>query len=319
MFVLRPSSALKLAQRGLEPERGYEVKAPPEIAIQEPFIDRGLPLPETYDVDIIRAMLQDPFRIFIYWEVRDRSLRALTRYFAPDEAQAFRTTLKLTEIGGGHEVFFDVHHKGRYWLQVFPDREYEFEIGVRSPAHGYISLVRSNRVQTPRGTVSPERARESDYQLSPRDFVEILEATGFGAQQTFDVTLAAMAEPEAATANDEWADALLKLPEAVHKALTLAAAGGELTLALIADLPEPLRGELMKLLLGGDGRIAAAGLMHYLPELLHEAGRESQGWIGDPIHPLHLTPRFMLGGTENVALPGGEIRWPALSRRPSSF
>ena len=319
MFVLRPSSALKLAQRGLEPERGIEAKAPADNTIQEPFIDRGLPLPETYDVDIIRAMLQDPFRIFIYWEVRDRSLRALTRYFAPEDAQTFRTTLKLIEIGGGHEVFFDVDYKGRYWLQVFPGREYEFEIGVRSPVHGYISLVRSNRVQTPRGTVSPERAKEREYQLSPPDFVEILDATGFGAQQTLDVTMAAMAEPGAAAENDAWANALLQLPEGVHKALLVAAAGGELNLSLLEDLPEPLRGELMKLLLGGDGRIAAAGLMHYLPELLHEAARDSQEWIGDPIHPLHLTPRFMLGGTENVALPGGEIRWPALNRRPSSF
>jgi hypothetical protein len=169
--------------------------------------------------------------------------------------------------------------------------------------------------------VSPERARESEYQLSPPGFVEILEATGFGAQQTLDVTLAAMAEPVAAQeqGNDEWAAALTKLPETVHRALMTAAAGGELTLDLIASLPEPLRGELMKLLLSGDGRIAAAGLMHYLPELLHEVARDTQGWIGDPIHPLHLTPRFMLGGTENVALPGGEIRWPALSRRPSSF
>ena len=317
MFVLRPSSPLKLPPRALEPARGTEGKTPTEITIQEPFIDRGLPLPETYDVDIIRAMLQDPFRIFIYWEVRDKSLQALTKYFAPDDAETFRTTLKLIEIGGGHQVFFDVSHTGRYWLQVFPDREYEFEIGVRSPAHGYISLVRSNRVQTPRGTVSPERARESEYQLSPPDFIEILEATGFGAQQTLDVTLAAMAAPE--TEKDEWSAALLKLPEAVYKALMIASAGGELTLELIADLPEPLKSELMKLLLEGDGRIAGAGLMHYLPELLHEAAHDSQGWIGDAIHPLHLTPRFMLGGTENVALPGGEIRWPALSRRPSSF
>jgi hypothetical protein len=262
-------------------------------------------------------MLQDPFRIFIYWEVRDQSLQALTRYFAPDDAQTFRTTLKLIELGEGHQVFFDVSHNGRYWLQVFPDRQYQFEIGVRSPKHGYIALVRSNIVQTPRGTVSSERATETQFQLSPPDFIEILEATGFGAQQTLDVTLAAIAEPE--TEKDEWSAALQNLPEAVHKALMVAAAGGELSLELLLDFPEPLRNELMKLLLGGDGRIAAAGLMHYLPELLHEAARDSQGWIGDPIHPLHLTPKFMLGGTENVALPGGEIRWPALSRRPSSF
>lgn len=317
MFVLRPSSPVKLLQRG--PQTSAAVTEGPLHQNHEPFIDSGLPLPDSYDLDIVRAMLQDPFRVLIYWEVREQSLLALTRYFAPADAQTFRTVLKLVDIVGRQEVLFDVAHRGRYWMTVFPDREYVFEIGVHSPRHGYISLVRSNTVRTPRGTVSPERAQEGEYQMSPSEFLEVLDATGFGAQQTLGATVGAMSEGAEEDEEEAWSAALLKLPEEIRRALTLASAGGELTLDLIKDLPEPLRSELMTLFLGGGGRIAAVGFMHYLPELLHEAGSSAEEWIGDHIRPLHVSQRFMLGGTENVALPGGEIRWPALSRRPSSF
>jgi hypothetical protein len=313
VFVLRPSSPVKLVQRS--PQTLAPLTEAPAPENQEPFIDSGLPLPDSYDLDIVRAMLQDPFRILIYWEVREQSLLALTPYFALPDAQTFRTVLKLLDTATQQEVLFDVARRGRYWMTVFPDREYMFEIGVHSPRHGYISLVRSNAVRTPRGTVSPERAHDREYQLNPSEFLEVLDATGFGAQQTLGVTLSAVSE---GAEEESWSAALLKLPEEVRRVLAIVSAGGELTLELIADLPEPLRSELIKLFLGGDGRIAAVGFMHYLPELLHEAGRNPEEWIGDHIRPLHVTQRFMLGGTENVALPGGELRWPALSRRPSS-
>ena len=313
MFVLRPSSPIKLVQHS--PQSLAAPAEAPSPVNSEPFIDSGLPLPDAYDLDIVRAMLQDPFRILIYWEVREQSLLALTKYFAPHDAQSFRTVLKLVDIASSQEVLFDIAHRGRYWMTVFPDREYQFEIGVHSPRHGYISLVRSNTVRTPRGTVSPDRSEEREYQLNPSEFLDVLDATGFGAQQTLGVTLAAVSE---ASEEETWSTALLKLPEEVRRVLSIVSAGGELTFDLIEDLPEPLRSELMKLFVGGDGRIAAVGFMHYLPELLHEAARDQQEWIGDHIRPLHVTQRFMLGGTENVALPGGEIRWPSLSRRPSS-
>jgi len=82
----------------------------------------------TLSWDIVRAMLQDPFRVFVYWEVRDESLKALTRYFSPDEVAGFKVVLKLIELTGPNEAFFEVERRGRYWLMVFPDREYEFEI-----------------------------------------------------------------------------------------------------------------------------------------------------------------------------------------------
>src|ERR1044072_4306163 len=133
MFILRPSSPIRTAAlKEKQPDRPAEADEVKLIATGEPFIDEGMPLPDSYDVDIIRAMLQDPFRIFIYWEVRESSLKALTRYFSEEEEAGFKRDLKLVEIEGGNEAFFDVGRHGRYWMTVFPDREYEFEIGVRS-------------------------------------------------------------------------------------------------------------------------------------------------------------------------------------------
>ena len=313
MFILRSSSATLAVQQTPAPEvkaKPVSVDAPPE---DEPFIDVGLPVPENYDVDIIRALLQDPFRVYIYWDVRQESLNGLTHLFSAEEAARFRVTLKLIEVEGGSEAFFEVALRGSYWMMVFPDREYEFEIGVRSPEHGYIALIKSNRVRTPRGTVSPEPAVEPEYQMSAPQFLDVLEASGFSAVQALDLKVSAL--PGASTDPGFVSEALLKLPESLRGALTSAGAGEPLTEEMIDALPVWLRGELFKLLFGGDGRLASAALIHYLPELLREALEDERELIGDHVHPLHVTPRFFVGASETVPWPGGEVKLPPFPRR----
>jgi hypothetical protein len=303
-----------LSLKPKEPEVIEEAKViPTQEPTGEPYIDEGLPVPDSYNVDIIRAMLQDPFRIFIYWEVREESLKALIRYFSEEEAAGFKTTLKLIEIEGGHEAFFDVGRHGRYWMMVLPNREYEFEIGVRSASQGYIPLVRSNRVRTPRGTVSPESDYKPEYKLSPPQFMNVLEATGFAAEASLDVTVRAL--PGAEIGDDQFSQTLFKLPEEVREAVMVAGGGGELTPEIIKALPDPLRGELQKLLIGSDGHVASVGLIHYLPEILREAIEDEHELIGDHVHPLHVAPRFFVGATENVARPGTDIRVHGLPQR----
>jgi hypothetical protein len=319
MFILR-SSSVSLA---IQPARAAEVKVRPVSVdappVDQPFIDVGLPVPETYNLDIVRALLQDPFRVFIYWEVREESLKALTHYFSSEEAARFRPTLKLIEVEGGNEAFFDVSLRGSYWMMVFPDREYEFEIGVRSADHGYIALIKSNRIRTPRGTVSPEPAVEPEYKMTPPQFLDVIEASGFSAAQAGDITVSAL--PGATAGGDLMSEALLKLPDSLRAALMAAAAGESLEEEIIDALPEWLRSELLQLVFGGDGRLASAALVHYLPELLREAIEDERELIGDRVHPLHVTPRFFVGASENLAWPGGEFRLPAFPRRgaPSSM
>jgi hypothetical protein len=293
-------------------------KKSPAVSVDaEPFIDLGLPVPDSYETDIMRAMVQDPFRVFIYWEVREENLQALTSLFSPEEVATFTTVLKLREMNGGQEAFFNVGRRGRYWMMVFPDRRYQFEIGVRSPLHGYISLISSNAVHTPRGTISPVTADEAEYKLEPVEFFEIMEKSGFGPEQSLDITVAAMPGTEL---NDEiLASTLDKLSDEVRAAILLASTGGKLSAEMIAALPETLRELLMKLLVESSGELASAGLMHYLPELLRETIEDEREWVTDHAHPLQITPRFFIGASESAQWPENELRWPTLPRRrPSS-
>jgi hypothetical protein len=331
LLILIPSSPFKTAQIVKPPVTELEAselktteleiseanKKSEAISIDaEPFIDLGLPLPDTYETDIMRAMVQDPFRVFIYWEVREENLKALTELFSPEEVTNFKTVLKLRDALDGQEAFFDVGKRGRYWMVVFPDREYQFEIGVRSPLPGYISLISSNTVQTPRGTISPITADEAEYKLEPIEFFEIMEKSGFGPEQSLDITVAAMPGNEL---NEEvLATTLGKLSDEVRAAILLASTGGKLTAEMIAVLPESLRELLMNLLTASGGELASVGLMHYLPELLRETIEDEREWVTDHAHPLQITPRFFIGASENSQWPEGEMSWPTLPRRSNA-
>ena len=115
------------------------------------YVDEGWPLPETYDTDVVWALVQDPFRILVYWDVRDESVRALSSYFSSDDIAKFKVALKKTEEGA-EDSFVETTNRGRQWMAVTPEREYQFEIGVRSPVHGYITIARSGRIYPPRAT-----------------------------------------------------------------------------------------------------------------------------------------------------------------------
>ncbi len=328
MFVLRPSSPFKTSPlfQPSEPQSliapalpetelaRSEINAKPSVDA-EPYIDLGLPIPETYGADIIRAMIQDPFRVFIYWEVREENLDSLKKLFAPEEVATFKTVLKLHDTRGGHEAFFNVDRRGRYWMMVFPDREYQFEIGVRSPLHGYISLIASNTIQTPRGTISPVTADEAEYKLEPFEFIEVLEKSGFGAEQALDITVAAM--PGAEVSEDILSETLDKLSHTIREAILFVLAGGKLTPDMITEFPEAVRELLMQLMTQGGSEIASVGMMHYLPELLREAIEDEREWVTEPAHPVHLTPRFFVGASDMMQLPTSELHFPKLPRLSS--
>ncbi len=140
-------------------------------------------VPDSYDIDMIRAIVQDPSHIFVYWELRRDTLRALSRYFPTEEVATFHTALRQIEVNSREESFFAVEQQDNYWVEAAPGREYEFEIGVRSPLHGYIAIVRSNRVHTPEAVISSKPPAESEYKSDIRGFSKMVEASGFSAEQ----------------------------------------------------------------------------------------------------------------------------------------
>lgn len=273
------------------------------------FIDQGLPIPDLYDVDTIHALVQDPFHVWVYWEVRDTTAEKINTIFNPEIAKTFRPVLKITELTMGHTAFIDIGRRGSYWLSVFPDRRYRIEVGLYSDARGYIRLLEAEEIRTPRGTISA-KAAEDEYKISSEAFSEVLEVSGFAS-------FTGVIGPERVLAN---------LPEEVADIVSTAASGIALSDDQFANLPPRIRTLMLEMSEHGDRELASISLLHLLPEYLREA-MSVDASISDPFHPIHLSPRFFkVGSSDEMQIPR---RWtpprkqksdrPSSQLRPSSW
>src|SRR5258708_23811826 len=165
MFLLRPSSIRIIGPSQTAASGTEEQLIPAEIETPA-GPDLGSPIPDAYDIDFLRVLVQDPFSLYIYWELRQPTVDALTKVFPKEEFPEFQIVLRLIEITERHESFFNVGRIGSYWMSVFAGKKYRFEIGVRSPRRGYIKLIGSNEADTPRGTVAPESDRIPRFRLN---------------------------------------------------------------------------------------------------------------------------------------------------------
>ena len=279
-----------------------------------PYVDRGMQIPETYGVDVVRALVQDPFHMMVYWELRPESLGALRELFPNGAATAFAPTMRLTDIDTGSEAYITVPASGKYWFDVVPDRRYRVDVGARSPEHGFVPIARSNVVTTPRGTVAATVDDDPRYRIETPRFVRLLQVTGFASDRVLvDIVRAeAGVVPEApalgATPPPSYlVEAFGKLPEGVRTAAVSVARGETLTDDQLEELPEELRQVLDMLRVKGELEVLTAAFMHLLPQMLRrilEAGHFVEG-----AHPLHLPPRFAIGSSEAVQRPQVDWSW----------
>ena len=61
--------------------------------------DFGLPIPSAYALDFIRALVQDPFHLFVHWQLKDDPFARLSKMFPPTAGgkEDFHTVLKLID------------------------------------------------------------------------------------------------------------------------------------------------------------------------------------------------------------------------------
>jgi hypothetical protein len=267
---------------------------------EEIFIDQGLPIPDEYDIDTIRALVQDPFHVWVYWELRERTFTRLKNIFPAGVAATFYPVMKITELRLGHSAFIGIERRGSYWLSVFPDRTYRIEVGLRSQERGYIRLLEANEVQTPRGTVSMEVAPEPEFEIANHDFAQLLRVSGFAS-------FTGMLGPERL---------LRQLPEEVAGTIATAAQGQELTDEQIAGLPPRIRTLILQMRTRGGEELTSLALLHLLPEYLRESLHQEHATVIDPLHPQHPIPRFMVGASEGMQKPGPWM--PSMRERPLS-
>jgi hypothetical protein len=284
---------------------------PAEDMPAEPIVDTGLPIPSHYDFDMMRAMVQDPFRLFVYWQLKDNPFERLGHLFPRHESGNFHTALKLVDETNNIAVFFDAAFAREYWFSVFPDREYRVELGMRSPRYGYIKLLSSQTVRTPRGGPSDQIAEEESYQIGADEYLHVLRESHLVPERAFTLhellPLGQGAPPEAR--NAFWDS----LPESFRR-LMLAIAnvqagrrydrwwerlGQEEQSALVREFLAIIQQ------MGGGGEMGYMLLLRYLPELLRRsiaAEGRTELQVDKPIS-LYLAERLGQTASEHHAAP----------------
>lgn len=130
-----------------------ETSVPPEkIALYPPVPWETFP--SEYGENAITLMSVNPFRLFVFWEVRENTLKMF-------KGDLMIRTYDVTGIDidkAEAKSFFDVgaiDRIGSLYLDVNPGRQYIADIGILYEGI-FVSIARSNAVETPRATQTAE-------------------------------------------------------------------------------------------------------------------------------------------------------------------
>ncbi len=282
-----PGAAANGNAAGAPATESAELAASADAISAEPIVDTGLSIPAHYDFDMMRAMVQDPFRLFVYWQLKDSPFDRLSKMFPASEAASFHTVLKLIDETANIAVFFNAAYAREYWFSVFPDRSYRVELGVRSPRYGYIKLLSSQTARTPRGGPSDKEAPEEDYRIAADDYLQVLRESHLIPERAFtiDALLPGNGAAPADARNAVWES----LPPAFRRTMRAIAdiqAGREYDRWWERLKQEDLTGMVQEFLATisrmGDGEMGYMLLLRYLPELLRRAITDEATANGQP-------------------------------------
>ena len=282
----------------------------------ELIVDTGLPIPSHYDIDVMRVLVQDPFHLYVYWQLKDNPYDRLARLFPNGD---FHTVLKLVDETTNIAVLFDAAFGRNYWFSVFPDRTYKVELGVRSAQYGYIKLLTSNAVTTPRGTISDQEDVEPAYQISADEYVQVLRESHLVPARAFTPEGVLHLPGETLEEQAAWWETL---PESFKRLLTIISdvqAGREYEKLWEklsqAELTELVR-EFLTIIsqMSGNGELGYMLLLRHLPELLRRTlAEEGAIEVTGPL-TMFIAERLGMSASELNAVPS-ELNFVSASER----
>jgi hypothetical protein len=131
----------------------------------------GLPIPESYGLDRLVLLAQDPLHIFAYWEISPLAYAKAAAEAGPGAA----AVLLLHTATGVEQREVDLHG-GNYYLSVAPGGTYRAELALRARSGRLITLARSNFVQTP--AAGPSTRTDATWMEVDETFHELLALAG---------------------------------------------------------------------------------------------------------------------------------------------
>jgi hypothetical protein len=147
------------------------------------------PLPELPKQDRIRLQVQSPRSLYVYWGFKDDPFATLRRAFTWT-ADSYGYAVKLVNLDNGDEFIYEASHTNSQWLDAQPGFSYRVDVGLYSQGRGFIRLLSSNVVTTPRSGVSRYTDVSFDFYVSPEQFAHVLDQSGY-VSDALELTLEA--------------------------------------------------------------------------------------------------------------------------------
>jgi hypothetical protein len=120
-------------------------------------------LPYSYNVTKIVLMVRDPYWAYVYWDIDEAKYKEV-QYLMQAHGGRIKTILRVYDVTdvefngfNSHRTFdVDVNLEAKAWYihTSVPDRDYLVDIGLLDDHGKFYLIARSNRMRTPRDTMS---------------------------------------------------------------------------------------------------------------------------------------------------------------------
>ncbi|AQS59746.1 DUF4912 domain-containing protein [Desulforamulus ferrireducens] len=167
MISLFPKPALAPKKLELPPKQLPAEEMAEEISPVLPQrVQEEILLPHHYGVSRLVAVAKDPRWLYAYWEVSATTQQEFIKKYGQDEWHNSRPVLRVYDVTGlnesnsltGHsfqEIYIDPF-ADNWFIQVGqPERSFILELGRLLTNGIYVRLLISNKVSTPRDSISP--------------------------------------------------------------------------------------------------------------------------------------------------------------------
>lgn len=130
----------------------------PDISSWED-LDGGEILPLFYGEDRLVLLTRDPYWLFAYWEFSgETKANVEAAVHKPWEELEFALRVHRFSEGNREESYYDIKINPsalNWYIQVgVPDRQYRVDLGYYPPGKGFVPVLTSNMVSTPRDNLS---------------------------------------------------------------------------------------------------------------------------------------------------------------------
>jgi len=107
-------------------------------------------LPFSYNQTKLTLLVRDPYWAYSYWDFSEKSWKWIVS--KRQQEPNLRSVLRIHNLkqNGNFDLDVDLEAKNWYVHLNLPGATFEFELGLLDPRGQFHSIVRSNRIQTPR-------------------------------------------------------------------------------------------------------------------------------------------------------------------------